>query len=103
MSDSPAAFPPPEEGLSLHLRHCASEADATADICQAYLSPLLVSLAVKFPNIDVHARESAAHDAIVHYLKKPSAYDPGRGDLAKYLRMAARADLLNHLRAEQRH
>jgi RNA polymerase sigma factor (sigma-70 family) len=103
MSHSPASFPPPEEGLRLHLRLCAFEADAPADACRAYWAPLLGFLAATFPNVDPDARETAAEDALVTYFKKPSAYDPERGDLATYLRVAARGDLWNHLRAEQRH
>ncbi len=103
MSHAPAPYPPPEEGLNLHLRLCASEADASADICRAYLPPLLASLAAKFRDVDPDVRQTAAHDALIAYLKKPSGYDPERGDLAKYLRMAARADLLTHQRAEKRH
>jgi hypothetical protein len=103
MSNALAPFPPPEEGLGLHLRLCATEADASADICRAYLTPLLVSLAAKYRDVDPDTLETAAHDALVAYFQKPSAHDPQRGDLAKYLRMAARADLWNHLRTEKRH
>src|SRR5262245_37842826 len=103
MSHSPAPFPPPEEGLSLHLRLCALEADAPADACRAYLAPLLAFLAAKFPNVDPAARLTAVDDALFNYFEKPSAYDPERGDLATYLRMAACADLWNCLRAERRH
>jgi DNA-directed RNA polymerase specialized sigma24 family protein len=103
MSHAPAPFPPPEEGLRLHLRLLVSEADASADICRAYLPPLEASLAAKFRGADPETLRTAAHDALVAYFQNPSAYDPPRGDLAKYLRMAARADLSNLLRTEKRH
>jgi hypothetical protein len=103
MSHAPTPFPPPEEGLRLHLRLLAQEADVSADICAAYLTPLEASLAGKFREVEPETLRTAAHDALIHYFDNPAAYDPQRGDLAKYLRMAARADLLNFLRTEKRH
>lgn len=37
------------------------------------------------------------------YVKSPHAYDPARGDLGLYLRMAARGDLANLLQRERKH
>jgi hypothetical protein len=45
----------------------------------------------------------AAGDAVMSLIDKPRAYDPRRGELISYLRMAAQADLCNLLRNERRH
>lgn len=94
------AFPPREEGLRLHVRLCDQEADATADLCAAYLEPLLAWAEKPFPRVDLHLRTTAVHEALVGYLRRPHRYDPRKSDLAAYLRMAVRGDLKNLLRKE---
>jgi hypothetical protein len=96
-------FPCAEFGLAVHLRLRDHDATAATDLCQAYLNPLLGWLEGTYPSADGHFRQSAVHDALLTYLENPSAYDPSRLDLAAYLRMAARGDLFNLLRAEGRH
>jgi hypothetical protein len=77
---------------------------APSDLCAAYLTPLVAWLEHTFRHeADCHQRQDAAHRAILDYLKKPQGYDPERSDLAAYLRLAARRDLLNLWRGEQRH
>jgi hypothetical protein len=76
---------------------------ALADICAVYLAPLLDWLAAKYPHVDPDLRQTAVHDALISYGSNPNAYDPQRGDLAKFLRMAARADLYNLHQREARH
>jgi DNA-directed RNA polymerase specialized sigma24 family protein len=97
------SFPSLDEGLALHRRLQFQDVLAPSDVCAAYLEPLLDWLAGGFPRIEPHLREGAAHEALFDYVQHPDRYDPGRGDLAVYLRMAARADLLNALRREKRH
>jgi hypothetical protein len=101
--NSPASFPSPEEELGFHLRLCDLDPVATADVCGAYHDPLVFWLEAAFPNVDPHLRQEAVHLALMEYVKQPHRYDPRRGRLALYLRMAARADLSNLLRREQRH
>jgi RNA polymerase sigma-70 factor (ECF subfamily) len=97
-----ACFPPPEEGLRLHLLVQLTP-DACADVCRAYLEPLLCSLGRYAPKVDPDLRQTAVHQALISYLNNPKNYDPGRAGLASYLRMAARRDLSNLRRGEQRH
>jgi hypothetical protein len=103
MSRPPVPFPPPEEGLRLHLRLREDDPVAPADICQRYVPPLCAWLAQQFPTVDPHFRQSAVHEAVITYLQRPQAYQPERADLAVYLRLAARRDLSNLRRGEGRH
>jgi hypothetical protein len=96
-------FPSHEEGLALHLHLSDLNPVAVADVCQAYVNPLIHWIAVKFAGVDSHLQITAVHEALMSYVQKPGAYDPKRGDLAKYLRMAARGDLINLLKRESRH
>jgi RNA polymerase sigma-70 factor, ECF subfamily len=103
MSRSPVSFPSPEEGLRLHLRLGEQDPLAPSDACKAYVYPLCDWLGSRFRDVDPHLIQSAVHDALIGYVQRPRCYDPRRGDLALYLRMAARWDLANHLRREGRH
>jgi hypothetical protein len=99
---APAEFPSRAEGLALHLRLREGDPVAPADLCTRYLAPLLHRLQNKFPHTDPHLRQTAAHDALFNYIQGPEAYDPSLLDLAAYLRMSARGDLLNGLRSHSR-
>lgn len=103
MDREPPSFPSPEEGLRLHLRLGDLDPIAPADVCRAYLPALLGWLDGKYPSIDPHLRQSAAHDALLGYFLRPESYDPHRGDLGTFLRVTARSDLCNLLRSEGRH
>jgi hypothetical protein len=103
MTGAHAPFPPPEEGLQLHLRLCAHDAVAPADLCGAYLVPLGDWVGTEFPTVDPHLRQTAVDEALMSYLKQPQAYDPRRLPLAAYLRMTVRSDLGNLRRREGRH
>jgi RNA polymerase sigma-70 factor (ECF subfamily) len=102
MSDS-HSFPSSEEGLCLHLRLCELDPHATAEVCRAFIGPLLDWLQGRFRNADPHQQETAVHETIFSYVRQPQQYDPSQMDLAAFLRMSARRDLLNLLRREQRH
>ena len=103
MSRPQRSFPSADEGLQFHRRLQTADALAPSDVCAAYLEPLLAGLAGGFPRVDPHLLETAAHMTLFAYVRHPEKYDPGRRDLAGYLRMAARADLLNLLGREKRH
>jgi hypothetical protein len=103
MSPTLSSFPSFEEALHLHLRLQEQDPTASADVCQAFLTPLLQWLAGKYPHVDPHSRLSAVHDALVNYVQRPDAFKPARLDLGAYLRMAASADCRNAQRLEMRH
>src|ERR1700722_19902583 len=100
MNHAPLDFPSREEGLALHIQLCDLNPTAVADVCRAYLAPLLGWLTHRFTNVDAHIRQTAVHDALMAYLQNPRSYNPDRSDLAGYLRMAARGDLRNLLERE---
>ncbi len=103
MNAAPAAFPPAGDGLGLHVRLCELDATAPADVCRAYFDPLLHFLERAYPGVDPHARLSAVDDVLFKYFQRPQAYDPARGELATYLRLAAWRRLQTLLRREKRH
>jgi hypothetical protein len=104
MSRADDCFPCAEEGLALHLRLCAGDDPvAVADLYRVYLGPLSAWLEARCPCLDPHLWQTAAEDAVMTYAMRPSAYDPRRAGLAAYLRLAARGDLLNILRAQNKH
>src|SRR5947209_6978193 len=92
--------PPPEQGLALHHRLCAGDPIAPRDLCVAYLPHLIAFLERVVPCADPHFHVEAAGDALFALIEAPQSYDPDRGGLAAYLRMAAWRDLLN-LRARE--
>jgi RNA polymerase sigma-70 factor (ECF subfamily) len=75
----------------------AGRASAPAAFLQAFLEPLLAWLAEKFPRADPEARANVVHDLLLTFVKRPDGYDPAKGGLAPYLRMAIKGDLLNLL------
>ncbi len=103
MSTSHAPFPLPDEGLRLHLRLCADDPVAPSDLCRAYVAPLCACLGRHYRGADADLVQSAVHDAVLRYLQRPQVYDPGRADLATYLRVLARGALFKLFRREKRH
>jgi hypothetical protein len=103
MDHTPAEYLSREEGLALHVRLCDQDPTAVADVCRAYLRPLLAWLAARYPRLDPDLRQTSAHDALIAYVRTPHAYDPSRMELGAYLRMAARGDLLNLYGRERKH
>jgi RNA polymerase sigma-70 factor, ECF subfamily len=96
-------WPAPDAAADLHARLTAGDRVASADLADAFLVPLIESLRAAFPRVDDHVRVTAAEDALLSLFRKPETFDPSRGGLAGFLRMAARRDLSNLLRGERRH
>ncbi len=67
MTESLHDFPSREEGLALHLHLRDLNPAAVADVCQAYLNPLLTWIAGKYPRVDSHLRITAVHVALMTY------------------------------------
>jgi hypothetical protein len=95
--------PSREQGLEIHRRLCADDPIAPLDLCKAYLPYLIDYLKGVAPKADPHAHVEAAGEALTVLCRAPALYDPGQGDLRSYLCMAARGDLLNLLKREERH
>jgi hypothetical protein len=101
MTDSP--WPPADRAAELHRRLAAADPLAPADFAQAFLEPLAAFLYRTNRQVDEHLCGEAAGRAIVSVVKNPSSYDPAKGELAAYLKMAAAGDLKNLLARERKH
>jgi RNA polymerase sigma-70 factor (ECF subfamily) len=102
MSLGPGAWVSNQEAADIHLRLLGGDPTASYDFACAFLEPLTTWLSHIFPSVDPHNHSTAAEDAIINLIKRPSIYDPNRGGLAAYLRMSAKRDLQNLLRKETR-
>lgn len=100
MSDS---WPEPVAAAAIFQRLGRPDPLASADFAEAFLDPLADFLRAVYPQADDHHCLTAAGDAILSVIRNPAVYNSTRGDLAAFLRMAARADLLNILASERRH
>jgi DNA-directed RNA polymerase specialized sigma24 family protein len=94
---------PPDDGPELHRRLCEGDPVAPSDLARAYFTPLIAWLGRTNPRVAPEYCADAAGQAIMDLIRKPSSYNPGRQELAAYLRMAATGDLRNLLRREGRH
>lgn len=103
MTDEIVAFPSQEMGLELYDRLLAGDPLAPSDLASAYLEPLARWVVRMNPQSDASDCDTAAEDAILSLLKHPESYDPGRMPLETYLHMAAKRDLQNARRSENRH
>src|SRR5207253_4343324 len=55
------------------------------------------------PRADPHDMTAAADRTVAAFLRQPAAFDPARGSLPAFLRLAARRDLPNLIRGGDRH
>ncbi len=103
MSNSPEFSHTQQDAVALHQRLLARDPTASNDLAEAYLEPLVVWLSETDAGVPEDARMEAAEDAILALIRNPESYSPSKQTLEIYLRMSARADLLNLLRREGRH
>jgi RNA polymerase sigma-70 factor, ECF subfamily len=87
-----------DDSLHLHVKLISGDPTASTQIAEKHLPRLIMDLKRKFPQVEDHAVETAAEDALMNYLLHPNRFDPSRLPLHNYLRMSARGDLLNVLR-----
>ena len=90
------------DGRALHARLLRRDPTAPSDLARLYLEPLLEWLAQWFAKVDDQLLDDVAVTLILKVGKEPDQYDPDRGTLSAYLRMAARGDLKNALQSERR-
>lgn len=96
-------WPDAEMAQQLHGQLGTDDPVAPSRFAAAFLDPLAEWLLRSNARIDPHLCETAAEDAIISMLRSPGQYEPTRGSLDGYLRMAARGDLRNLLEKERRH
>jgi len=88
-----------DEERVLHARLLQGDALAPSDLVAAHLVPLFGWLCQKFPGVDETLLHDIATDSLLNLGQAPEKYDPDRLMLSSYLRMDARGDLLNALKA----
>lgn len=96
-------WPDTDTAQQLHGQLGTDDPVAPSRFAETFLDPLAEWLLRTNPQVDSHLCETAAEDAIISMLRSPGQYDPARGPLDSYLRMAARGDLRNLLEKERRH
>jgi DNA-directed RNA polymerase specialized sigma24 family protein len=96
------SVPTAEDALRLHERLLDGDDLARGELCEAFLPPLTNRLQASAPFADSHLITEAVEIALLDYLDAPHKYQSGRSGLATYLLNAARCDLLNLLRREDR-
>jgi RNA polymerase sigma-70 factor (ECF subfamily) len=96
-------LPSHDEARALLVRLRLGDPTASSDLVVAYLDYLARWLRDQNPGVSTEDCLTAAEDALLALIKKPSSYDSKRGSLLGYLRMSAAGDLKNRLRAERRH
>lgn len=86
-------------GYALHQLLLEGDVTAPARIAEAFMPPVLARLRTRYSRLpDPDLVDTAVEDAFVNYLSHPQQYDPDKGSLVAYLRMAANGDLLNLLK-----
>lgn len=96
-----------DDDRALRARLLRRDPLAPSDLAVAHLEPLVEWLGRAFPrrafpSMDPDLLRIAATDLILDLAETPERYDPDRGDLPAYLRMAAKGDVLNALKREGR-
>lgn len=97
--------PKPDEdiGREYWQRLVRDERSYSADFAKHYLEPLAAALHRRNPQSDPHDCLQAAMEAVLELINAPHRYNPERSSLMGYLLMAAKRDLQNIWRCEQRH
>jgi RNA polymerase sigma-70 factor (ECF subfamily) len=91
-----------QQQLAFHHRIVGHDPTAFAELCEIALPHLVLFLEQGFPGQDAHQRETIAIDILLDYRCRPGQFDPARLSLLAYLRMAAKYDMLNQIRKNQR-
>lgn len=86
-----------ELGIELHQRLLAADPLASSDIADAYLTPVMNALKLKYPFTDPTLLSDSATEAYFNYVDRPSSFDPAGRSLLGYLKMSAEGDLKNAL------
>ena len=88
---------------ALFSRLTADDPTAPADLCEYFLDELTSWLKEHNPAVDEHICATAAEDALLSLIKKPTTFDPKKQSLRAYLHISGEGDLKNLLRTEIRH
>lgn len=89
--------------LELHRRLLIGDRIASEEIVTLLLASLTQEVAAQFRHTDQHIIWDGIIDAMLDYCARPQQFDAERGiSLKRFLRLAARRNVMNTLRREQR-
>jgi DNA-directed RNA polymerase specialized sigma24 family protein len=94
---------PPDADLVAVWSRLSDDPTAPGRFAAIVLPALEADLARQFPRVDPEILTDAADTAVATVLRNPAVYNPDKATLAAFLRLVARRDLLNLIRAERRH
>ncbi len=94
--------PQKEEGAKMHQRLLSGDEIAPAEIAEAYLELTVERLSREFSSSEYEQIQDIVVAVFEQYFEKPAKFDPERSNLAYYLYLSARGDLLNWLAARKR-
>ena len=95
-------WPTPDEEHQLLTQLDTGARTAREELAARYLPLLMHFLAGAFPWVAAELRDDAADRALIDFLCFRHQFDPTRGGLGAYLRMAARNDLRNLVERDRR-
>lgn len=100
MHDQP---PSNSDGHVLYQRLRDGEINASADIANAYYDSLCSWIEGIKRGLDAHYYQMAVDDALIDLFQRPDTYNPMKGTLERFLKVASKNRLRNILRSERRH
>lgn len=87
----------------LHRRLLAGDRTASEEVVRLLHASLIQEVTAQFRQADPHSIWDGVIDAILDYCARPQQFDTERGvSLKRFLRLAARRNVMNILRGEQR-
>jgi DNA-directed RNA polymerase specialized sigma24 family protein len=89
--------------LELHGRLLAGDRTASEEVIRLLHASLTQEVSAQFRHTDQHIIWDGVIDAVLDYCARPQQFDAERGvSLKRFLRLAARRNIVNILRGEQR-
>lgn len=89
--------------LALHRRLLTGDRTASEEVVRLLHASLIQGVSAQFRHTDQHLIWDGVIDALLDYCARPQQFDAERGvPLTRFLRLAARRNVMNTLRREQR-
>jgi DNA-directed RNA polymerase specialized sigma24 family protein len=89
--------------LELHRRLLTGDRTASEEVVRLLHAPLTQEVSAQFRHTDQHIIWDGVIDAMLDYCARPEQFDAERGvSLKRFIRLAARRNVVNMLRGEQR-
>jgi DNA-directed RNA polymerase specialized sigma24 family protein len=94
---------PSDDELVAAWHRLLADPNTAGEFAALVLAPLEADLTRRFRRDHPDNVTAAADEAVLAFLRRPHTFDPTRGKLPAFLRLAAQRDLINLRRGEQRH